>query len=102
VLLRRRYAPYEVPPCRVCGEELSVGSMGGGQRTKYAHACPDGVSFRDWSEHYRESEWIAPNDPDHAGLALLDFYLATRDTAARSAVDAVETALRAYLPEDTQ
>ena len=33
--LRERYAPTIIPPCRVCGGELSIGSVGGGRPTKW-------------------------------------------------------------------
>ncbi len=29
------HRPVEVPPCRVCGHELKIASMGGGEATKY-------------------------------------------------------------------
>lgn len=35
-ILRSEHAPVHIPPCRVCGAELEIGSMGGGRGTKYA------------------------------------------------------------------
>ena len=70
--LRERYTSDEVPPCRVCGETLSVQDMGGGNATKYAHSKPDGVSFRDWSEHYEASRWTERRSGDSDVIALVD------------------------------
>lgn len=35
-LLRQRYSPSTIPPCRVCGAELSIQSSGGGEPTIWA------------------------------------------------------------------
>jgi hypothetical protein len=35
-VLRERYAPSVIPPCRLCGAELSLGSFGGGRPTVWA------------------------------------------------------------------
>lgn len=63
--LTQRYAPTEIPPCRVCGGELSIQAMGGGQPTEWACSgqkydandvwigWQDGRTAAD--EHYRRS-----------------------------------------------
>jgi hypothetical protein len=81
--LEKRYGDYEVPPCRVCGRELSIGAIGGGERTRWG--CnpmiddPDKPGFLkrdpDWVDkpdpekwpygHYSGSVWTAPNFPSH-------------------------------------
>lgn len=70
--LRQRYETVEVPPCRVCGEALSVQSMGGGNATKYAHSKPDGVTYGDWMEHYQGSVWVERRSGDGEVLALVE------------------------------
>lgn len=50
--LVERYKPTEVPPCRVCGKELTLQSAGGGQPTVWA--CDN--FGQDW-EHYSNSRW---------------------------------------------
>lgn len=70
--LRERYTADAVPSCRVCGSELSIQSMGGGRATEYAHSRPEGVSFRDWSEHYSNSRWTQYRGGDSEVLALLN------------------------------
>ena len=55
--LEKQYAPNEVPPCRVCGGELSIQAMGPGSHTVYAHARPENSegSYREWADHYDAS-----------------------------------------------
>ena len=65
--LTRRYAPSEIPPCRVCGKPLAVQSIGGGPT---GWACsgqePDPENPERWrwaegrrpaDEHYLRSQW---------------------------------------------
>lgn len=55
------YRAPEIPLCRVCGDELSCQSVGGGEPTVYAcSGLVDGVlqeGRRIADEHYRSSEW---------------------------------------------
>lgn len=70
--LRQRYEHEETPPCRVCGEALSVQSMGGGNATKFAHSKPEGVTYGDWMEHYQQSTWTQRRSGDGEVLALVE------------------------------
>src|SRR6476659_5336606 len=74
--LRERYAPTVIPPCRVCGGELSIGSVGGGMPTKWGcsewEEAEDGTLRRKpdrgaGDQHYSNSVFIDPRqggDPD--------------------------------------
>lgn len=53
--LRKRYAPSVIPPCRVCGAELAMQAIGGGQPTRYACSVAASARPTDW-DHYRRSE----------------------------------------------
>lgn len=70
--LRQRYSAEPVPPCQVCGGELSIQSMGGGQATKYGCPRPEGVTYRDWAEHYDRSVWTQYRAGDSEVIALVD------------------------------
>lgn len=74
LLLRNRYGIEDVPPCRVCGEELHVASMGGGRLTEFA--CQNtGFYEGNWDQdHYSNSKWTAPNHSDSMVLLLLEKY----------------------------
>jgi hypothetical protein len=59
--LGTRYKPTEVPPCKLCGKELSLQAFGGGNPTVWA--C-DGRDENVWREgrkpaddHYRRSQF---------------------------------------------
>lgn len=54
--LTKRYVPTKVPPCRVCGAELSITACGGGKPTQYACSTQSIATGIDW-EHYQNSEW---------------------------------------------
>lgn len=69
--LEEKYTADVVPPCRVCGGKLSIARAGGGERTKYAHSRPDGVSFDEWSEHYTNSSWYQNRIGDDMVIALI-------------------------------
>jgi hypothetical protein len=67
--LTERYEPTEVPPCRVCGAELSIGSMGGGEPTRWAcsgrEEDPDRPGYLRWmkgrtpaDDHYDKSQFV--------------------------------------------
>ena len=72
-LLTDKYKNYDIPPCRVCGSELTVGSMGGGRLTEFA--CSEATIGTDgWLEHYGQSKWTAPNKPDRLVTLLIDKY----------------------------
>ena len=70
--LRARYTETPVPPCNVCGGELTVQSLGGGAATVYAHSAPEGVALRDWFDHYERSRWTQTRSGDSEVIALLD------------------------------
>ena len=59
--LTESYKAPEVPPCRVCGGELSCQRVGGGEATVWAcSGLVDGElqeGRRIADEHYRRSEW---------------------------------------------
>ena len=49
-VLNDRYEPSKIPPCRVCGGELSIGAIGGGEPTRYGCMADNGA-------HYGHSTW---------------------------------------------
>jgi len=80
--LRERYAADPVPPCRVCGGELSIASCGGGRPTEWACSTweddpdkpgelrrKDGRSIAD--AHYERSFWTQYRGGDEAVLELV-------------------------------
>jgi hypothetical protein len=85
--LEERYTPVEIPPCPVCGDELSVGSAGGGMptvwvcsrleedpdnpdklRNKEGRPWPDGFGHGSEHEHHKLSRFI---DRRQGGDALV-------------------------------
>lgn len=79
-LLEDQFTGIPIPPCPVCGRDLTVASAGGGHATKYAcstnEADPDRPGFlrnrtdyksygMDWLEHYARSEFVhhKPGNP---------------------------------------
>lgn len=80
--LRANYAAVTVPPCRVCGEALSIQSMGGGNATRWAHSVPDGVRFGDWFEHYEQSRWTEVRSGDSEVIAIVDILQSLLDGPA--------------------
>jgi hypothetical protein len=88
--LKERYTAEEVPPCRVCGGQLTVQSMGGGQATEYACGSqtrgfevpladqddPQKVRAynEQWYDHYGRSKWTQYRSGDRRVLALIDDY----------------------------
>lgn len=95
--LRKRYAPSVIPPCRVCGGELSISSCGGGNATTYACSMqeddPDrsgwlrmksGRGENEYGKggHYSDSQWTDRHGPgDERVIALLDAVLASSPAA---------------------
>lgn len=69
--LRSRYAAEPVPPCRVCGGELTPQAMGGGP-TEYGCPRPEGVSFNDHQAHYAASKWTHYRPGDTDVMALVE------------------------------
>lgn len=61
--LERDFAAPEIPPCRICGGELSIGQIGGGLPTVYYCAAmadaPRNGREKDW-QHYGDSKWAEP------------------------------------------
>jgi len=94
--MERRYGNYEVPPCRVCGRDLSSASSGGWERTWWAcspqmddpdkpgwlKTNPDWEPLPDkdkWPQgHYSHSRWQAPNFPDFDILRLVQLVRAMK------------------------
>jgi hypothetical protein len=81
--LRERYTPQLVPPCRVCGGELSIARAGGGEATVWACAtmeedpeAPGTLRLKPGrggaDEHYSESRWTQYRSGDDDVIALLD------------------------------
>ncbi len=86
--LRARYSPTKVPACRVCGGELSIQSVGGGEPTVWA--CSDleadpaqpghlrrkpGRTVAD--SHYSQSRWVDYRQGgDSVVMELLDLLAA--------------------------
>lgn len=58
------YSQVDPGPCRVCDGELTVQAMGPGSFVAWAHAVPEGTSYREWGDHYRDSrvESYKPTD----------------------------------------
>jgi hypothetical protein len=71
-----RYTSDPIPPCRVCGAELSIQRMGGGEATTWGHSKPnDGVTtFGEWMDHYSQSKYIERKSGDSFVLKLLAAY----------------------------
>lgn len=91
-VLRHNYTPETIPPCRVCGEPLSIASLGGGPTV---YACdgmeddPNEPGHLLWKpgrtpadEHYSQSRYIAYRDGDRRVLALIDELEESRKTLA--------------------
>lgn len=72
--LRERYTSPEVPPCPVCGGELSIQAIGRGP-TVWACAKPEGVSYGAHSEHYQLSRHEQYRHGDSDVLELLDLFV---------------------------
>lgn len=86
--LEDRYKDYDVPPCRVCGGKLSIGSLGGGRNTVWSCAdrekTPDNRGLMgEWYVHYGESKWIAPSEGDSRVLRLVAEVRARRSEGVR-------------------
>ena len=93
--LRERYTPPTIPPCRVCGGELSIARVGGGEPTEWACSgkeddpdrpgwlrnapgrwtnAPDGGSSEFRADgHYNRSRWTDYRSGGDSGvIAVLD------------------------------
>ena len=95
--LRAYYGPVEVPPCRLCGAPLTIGSIGGGKATKWACSAADFKTMgKDWLDHYSKSRWTDyRRGGDERVIAALDALDATRAQVAASQAECAE--LRAAL-----
>lgn len=91
-VLRERYTPEPVPPCRVCGGRLTIGSMGGGNATKWGCATPDAPPLPDYRFkdeikdrwfHYRYSSWTQYRDCDSLVIRLVAMVEAARSAALK-------------------
>lgn len=86
-IVREKNAPTEIPPCPVCGGELSIGGSGCGEPTIYAcspyERDPDGdegeLRLKDGrdicDEHYRKSEFVDRRHADRFAFELARRYL---------------------------
>lgn len=63
--LRYRYTAEPVPPCRVCGEDLTVQACGGGEPTVWA-CTANGIG-----DHYDRSMFVQRKTGDSLVLELL-------------------------------
>lgn len=81
-LLRDRYTADLVPPCAVCGRELSIASAGGGRATVFAcseweddPAAPGRLRRKEGrgmaDDHYDRSRWTQYNSGDSLVLELV-------------------------------
>lgn len=80
--LSDRYTPEPVPPCRVCGGELSVQSIGGGNATVWGCSGteddpdrPGHVRYKEGrrvaDDHYAQSTWTQHREGDSAVLEMI-------------------------------
>lgn len=80
--IKARYTPEPIPPCRVCGGELSIQRMGGGEPTVWGcdghEDDPDRpgtwrfkADRRPADEHYSRSRWTQHRQGDPDVLALV-------------------------------
>jgi hypothetical protein len=88
--LTLRYAPSEIPPCRVCGGKLSIRCVGGGEPTEWACSPveddperPDHLRLKlgrlGVDVHYRDSRYVDRRQGgDGAVMELLRRYVAAR------------------------
>ena len=83
--MRECYTPAVIPPCRVCGGELSPQRMGGGEPTVYACSTneddpkrpgyvrpKEGRDIAD--KHYSDSRFVDRINGDRRVLELIDVY----------------------------
>ncbi len=77
-----QHTPVEVDPCRVCGHELTITSMGGGEATKYVCGSPAasvlgkdgglwGAAAEEAYAHRRRSEVLVAYHGDSTVVAVL-------------------------------
>src|SRR6185312_16326283 len=88
-ILRERYTPSAIPPCRVCGKKLSLQSSGGGNAPVYGCSGmeddpdrPGHVRMQEGrrcgDDHYSNSRWTDySGGGDSQVLALLDAIAST-------------------------
>lgn len=102
--LRARYSAPKVPPCRLCGGELSIQSVGGGGPTVWAcsdveadpaqpghHRRKSGRSIAD--SHYSESRWVDYRQGgDNIVIELLDLLAGGAVPLAAAASSSMATA----------
>ena len=72
-----------IPPCRVCGGPLTIGSMGGGHATRWGcdgriedPSRPEAVVYADGrtvaDEHYAQSQWTQHRSGDTRVIELVE------------------------------
>jgi hypothetical protein len=99
--LRKRYEPTDIPPCRVCGGELSLQAFGGGEPHRWAcdgfkhdaEGNPAGLKpgRRCADDHYLQSEFVdRRQDGDAAVVELVERYTELRSLLAEGPPDCVK------------
>lgn len=85
-MLIGRHTPVRPDPCRVCGADMTIGSMGGGDATVYRCSVASANYFNptnraETEDHYRRSEQRITYHGDHAIVAALLELRALREAA---------------------
>lgn len=93
-MLTGRHSPVEPDPCRVCGSDMTIGSMGGGNATVYRCSVATAHYFtavdrEAVEDHYRRSEQRISYHGDHAIVAALHELRALREAAGEDMTVAV-------------
>lgn len=86
--LRKRYSEPVIPPCSVCGKEMSIQRCGGGSPTIWACDGLDAEGRRLADDHYERSRWTD--------------YRAGGDADVITLLEAYEALLKVELPQTYQ
>ncbi len=92
--IRAHHTPTVIPPCRVCGEELSLQACGGGEPTRWGCSGtgddPERPGLSRYKvgrncadEHYSQSVFVDRKHDDPGVLYLLDLVERMGDTLGR-------------------
>lgn len=95
--LRERYTRETIPPCRVCGAELTIASAGGGEATKWVCSVANKGGFAGWMGHYERSEYRQRHYTDDDVLEAADLITSQAAEIEGQAWQPIETA-----PKDEQ
>lgn len=92
-VLTKRYEPTQVPPCRVCGAELTIVSCGGGEPTRYVCSTQSLTKGIDW-RHYESSQWEDRRQGGDADvMELVSRYIAKLPNVRSQATDGLAGAV---------